>query len=135
MKGVTFITREMHENRNVHEICVVIGHCSGCPVYEVVVGNPLRPLEILSLFFFCAWLVDKLYVLDTFFIFLCGMASVLHREAASVVKYCNIYIAQESHKRNTVVSEAQKSVVSPARKWWTLGVIRALRIAGSFVCG
>lgn len=60
--------------------------------------------------FFCAWLVDKQYVLDTFFIFLCGMTSVLHREAVSIVKYCIIYIAQESHKRNTVVSEVQKSV-------------------------
>jgi hypothetical protein len=59
----------------VDEICVVIGHCSGCPVYEMVVADPLRSLENLVCFF-CAWLVDKQYVLDTFFIFLCGMASI-----------------------------------------------------------
>jgi len=81
----------------MNEICVVIGHCIGCPLYEVVFANPLGSLEKLC-FFFCAWLTDKQYVLDTFFIFLCGMASVLHREAMSVVKYCNIYISQEIHK-------------------------------------
>jgi hypothetical protein len=35
---------------------------------------------------------------------------LLHREAVSVVQYCNFYIAQESHKINAVVSEVQKNV-------------------------
>jgi hypothetical protein len=36
MKGVTFVvTREIHWNRNVDEICVLVGHCSGCPPLEV----------------------------------------------------------------------------------------------------
>ena len=66
--------------------------------------------------------MDKQYVLDTHFsTFLCGMASVLHRKAVSVLKYCNIYSAQENHKVNTVVPEVQK-IVGCVTSWKTDGL-------------
>jgi len=109
----------------VDEICVVIGHCSGCPLHEVRwYGGSCRPIKVngRTLYsFVLSWWTKSLYflvlswwtnnVLDTFFFtFLCGMTSVLHTKAVSVLQYCNIYSAQESHKRNTVVPEVQKIV-------------------------
>ena len=79
--------------------------------------------------------MDKHYVLDMYFsTFLCGVASVLHRKAVSVLQYCNICNAQESHKGNTVLPEVQK-IVGCVTSWKTggLDVIWALCIAGSFV--
>jgi len=85
---------------------------SGARLVNPWIMGKKRTFTVLGTFFFCptffffflgAWLVDKQYVLDTFFsISLCGILSVLHRKAVCVVKYCNIYSAQESHKRNTL---------------------------------
>ena len=115
----------MHQNRNVDAICDMMFHCNGWPLYEVGwYGGSCRPIKVngkTQTVFFCAQLVDKRYVLDTFFsTFLCGMASVLHRKAVSVLQYCNIYSARENHKRNAVVPEVQKSVGCVTR-WKTGG--------------
>jgi hypothetical protein len=37
----------------VDEICFVIGDCSGCPLHEVVVADPLSSMEKNSAFFWC----------------------------------------------------------------------------------
>jgi len=49
------------------------------------------------------------------------MASVLLRKAVLVLQYCNIYSAQEGHKRNTVVPEVQE-IVGCVTSWKTGGL-------------
>ena len=99
--------REMHWNRSVDEICVVIGHCSAFPLYEV--PSCSHSCRLVS-FFLCLAGGQTVCFRHIRPHFSCGMASVLHKKAVYVVKYCSICSDQESHKRDSVVPEVQKSV-------------------------
>jgi len=88
----------------------MVVHYMKC-IGTVVAADPLKSMEKLSLYYSVLnWWTNGMFFDTCFFTFLCGMASVLHRKVVTLLQYCDIYSAQESHKRNTVVPEVQKIV-------------------------
>jgi len=82
------------------EICVLMGHCSGCPLYEVIVEDPFNSLGKLSLFFSMLgwWFWFAMYLYSLFLLHLkvqcCGSAtcwSVYHGEIVDCLFLCRIW--------------------------------------------